>query len=405
MNFKKKNYTNKIRNGITFLIPALNEQESIKYTIDLCKKFLKKNPNIICEILVCDNNSTDKTVSIAKKNGCRVIIETNKGYGSNIINGIKKAKYNYIIFGDADGSYDFSDSKKFYELLEKDFDLVMGNRFSNKKSYKMAKNSMPILHRFFGNPVLSFIARFLFQIDIKDFHCGLRAIKKDSFYNGKIFICNGMEFATEVVAIASKLNLKVTQVPVKLYPDKRKSSSPHLNTWSDGWRHLKFILVMSHSKIFINFALFFLMINCSFHIFYFFREFLQLNILTNLNLVTSLFLNALSYVGFNLIILSIFLTNTIEKNYKIDFIKKEKIENFLTKINPDTYFKFSGIILLIIFYSIYFIFDVWKLSDYRFLDLNSNKVIYHILIFSQLIPILLFLIKMGFINYTLKDQD
>ena len=387
------------KNGITFLIPALNEEESIEYTINLCKKFCKKNPDIPCEILVCDNGSSDNTVLIAKKMGCTVVIEENKGYGSNIINGIKNSKYNNIIFGDADGSYDFSDSLKFYDLLEKDFDLVMGNRFSKIEEFQMEKKSMRFLHQYLGNPVLSLIARFMFQIKVTDFHCGLRALKKDAFFNGNIFLCKGMEFATEIVAVASKLGLKITEVPVKLYADKRKSSSPHLNTWRDGWRHLKFILTMSHSKIFINLAIIFLLINLGFHVFYIFREIFEINFLTNLNLVTSLFLNALSYIGLNLIILSIFLTRVIRSNYNFLFPQNEKVQIFLTKIKSDTYFKFSGIFLLIIFYSIYFLFSEWRMSEYSFLDLNSKVIIFHILIFSQSIPILIFLIKMGFVSY------
>jgi glycosyltransferase involved in cell wall biosynthesis len=402
MNLKNnQNYTSP-KKGLTFLIPALNEEESIGYTIKLCKRFIKKNPKIPCEILVCDNGSEDKTVFIAKKLKCNVIIENQKGYGINIINGIKNSQYNNIIFGDADGSYDFSDSLKFYNLLEKGFDLVMGNRFSKIEDFKMEKKSMRFLHKYLGNPVLSLIARSMFQIKVTDFNCGLRALKKNSFNNGNIFLCKGMEFATEVVAVASKLGLKVTEVPIKLYADKRKNASAHLNTWRDGWRHLKFILAMSHSKIFINFAIIFLLINFGFHLFYLFREIFQINLLTNLNLVTSLFLNALSYVGLNLIILSIFLSRTIRSNYNFLFPQNEKIQNILTKIESDTYFKLSGIFLLIIFYSIYFLFGEWRISGYNFLDLNSKKITYHILIFSQSIPILLFLIKMGFINYLVK---
>ena len=398
-NIYSDNQTTIQKNGVTFLIPALNEEESIQYTINLCKNFSKKNPDIPIEILVCDNDSSDNTVSIAKKMGCTVIIEKNKGYGSNIINGIKNSQYNNIIFGDADGSYDFSDSLKFYNLLEKGFDLVMGNRFSKIEEFKMEKKSMRFLHKYLGNPVLSLIARFMFQIKITDFHCGLRGLKKESFNNGNIFLCRGMEFATEVVAIASKLELKVTEVPVKLYADKRKNASPHLSTWRDGWRHLKFILAMSHSKIFINLAIIFLIINFSFHFFYFLRETFQVNFLTNLSLVTSLFLNALSYVGLNLIILSIFLTRTVRSNYNFSFPQNEKIHNILSKINSDTFFKLSGVFLIVIFYSVYTLFGEWKLSGYNFLDLNSKKIIYHILFFSQSIPISIFLIKMGFINY------
>ena len=401
-NTYKDDNSNDTKNGLTFLIPALNEEESIEYSVNLCKKFSKKNPDIPYEILVCDNDSKDNTVSIAKKMGCTVITEKNKGYGSNIINGIKNSKYDYIIFGDADGSYDFSDSRKFYNLLEEDFDLIMGNRFSKENDYKMEKKSMRFLHKYLGNPVLSFIARFMFQINITDFHCGLRALRKKAFNNGDIFLCKGMEFATEVVVVASKLGLKVTEVPVKLYADKRKKASPHLNTWRDGWRHLKFILAMSHSKIFINFAVFFLIINLTFHVFYFLREFFELNFFTNLSLVTSLFFNALSYIGLNLIILSIFLSKTIKTNYNVTFVENEKVQTMLAKINSDTFFKLSGIVLLILFYSIYFIFNTWKESGFIFLDLNSTKIISHILIFSQSIPILLFLIKMGFINYIIK---
>jgi glycosyltransferase involved in cell wall biosynthesis len=394
--------SNSTKNGITFLIPALNEEESIEFTINLCKKFSEKNPEIPCEILVCDNGSKDKTVSIASEMGCVVIIEIKKGYGSNIINGIKNSKYDYIIFGDADGSYDFSDSRKFYDLLEKDFDLIMGNRFSKNKEYQMEKKSMRILHKYLGNPVLSFIARFMFRVDISDFHCGLRALKKQSFDNGNIFLCKGMEFATEVVAVASKLELKIAEVPVKLFADKRKKASPHLNTWSDGWRHLKFILAMSQSKIFINFGIFFVMLNFLIHLLYLGREFFQINFLTNLSLVTSLFLNGLSYAGLSLIISSIFLSQMTKKNYNASFVKNEKFQNMILKISSDTFFKFSGIFSLIIVYSAYFIFSAWKDSGFLFLDLNSTKLLCHIIIFSQSVPFLLFSITMGFVTYLIK---
>jgi hypothetical protein len=156
---------------------------------------------------------------------------------------------------------------------------------------------------------------------------------------------------------------------------------------------------MSHTKIFTNLAIFLLLINLSFHLFYFLREFFELEILTNLNLVTSLFLNALSHVGLNLLILNIFLSKTVKTNYKIDFVENEILQSTLTKVSSDTYFKLAGIVLLILSYTSYFIFNTWLESKFTFLDLNSDILIYHILVFSQLVPILLFFIKMGFINY------
>ena len=388
--------------GVTFLIPALNEEESIEYTINLCKNFSSNYPEIPCEILICDNNSADNTVLVAKKIGCNVVIEKNKGYGSNIINGIKNSKYNNIIFGDADGSYDFSDSKNFYDLLSTNVDLVMGNRFSKIENYKMEKNAMPFLHKYLGNPVLSFIARFMFQIKVTDFHCGLRALKKKSFKNGEVFLCKGMEFATEVVVVASKLGLKISEVPTKLFVDKRRKTRPHLNTWKDGWRHLKFILAMSQSKIFTNLGIAFLLTNLGFHFFFLTREVFDINFLTNLSLVTSLFFNALSYIGLNLIILSIFLSETIKNNYNISFNEGDLVQKNLIEINSDTYFLLAGVSGIAIFYVAYYLFSLWKMSAYIFLDLTSTKVILNIVIFSQLIPLFLFFIKMGFITYTIK---
>jgi hypothetical protein len=224
-------------------MPCLNEEETIGYCISQAFEFLRR-ARIIGEILVADNGSTDNSIAIAKAAGARVVAVPEKGYGAALMGGIAAARGRYIIMGDADDSYDFSALEPFVEKLRDGYGLVMGNRFSGG----IMPGAMPALHRYLGNPVLSFVGRLFFNIPVGDFHCGLRGFSKSAINNLDL-TTTGMEFASEMIVKSSLNSLKICEVPTTLKPDGR-SRPPHLKTWRDGWRHLKFLLMYSPKWLF-----------------------------------------------------------------------------------------------------------------------------------------------------------
>ena len=228
---------------VSIVMPCLNEAETLATCIRKAKNFLSENL-IKGEIIVADNGSTVGSQKIAKEMGARVVHVIQKGYGNALQGGFEAAQSPYIVMGDADDSYDFSDLMKFINALDEGYELVMGNRFKGG----IMPGAMPFLHRYLGNPVLSWIARLFFKSNIEDFHCGLRGFKKDALTRLNLRT-TGMEFASEMVVKATMKNLKITEVPIILYPDGR-TRPPHLRTWSDGWRHLRFLLLYSPRWLF-----------------------------------------------------------------------------------------------------------------------------------------------------------
>jgi glycosyltransferase involved in cell wall biosynthesis len=222
----------------------LNEAETLERCIVKAKTFITKN-SLEGEVIIGDNGSTDGSQEIAIRNGAIVVNVPSKGYGSALIGGITAANGKYIIMGDSDDSYDFSDLMPFIDEIRKDNDVVMGNRFKGG----IQKDAMPPLHYWLGNPVLSFIGRLFFNSKIGDFHCGIRCFTKEAFLKMDLQT-TGMEFATEMIVKAELLGMKISEVPVKLYPDGR-SRPPHLRTWRDGWRHLRFMLLYSPAWLFL----------------------------------------------------------------------------------------------------------------------------------------------------------
>ena len=232
--------------SITILMPCLNEAETIGKCINKARSSLKKLDGGVLreEILIADNGSTDGSVEIAESLGARVINVEKKGYGSALNAGIDAAKGDFIIMGDADDSYDFSNIQPFIDKLNEGYDLVMGNRFAGG----IEPGAMTFSHRYIGNPVLSGIGRLFFNTKIRDFHCGMRAFRKDSIL--KIGLCTtGMEFASEMVVKSVLFGLRIAEVPIKLYPDGR-NRPPHLRSIPDGLRHLKFLLIYSPKWLF-----------------------------------------------------------------------------------------------------------------------------------------------------------
>lgn len=228
---------------LTILMPCLNEAETLATCISKAKHFLEQE-KIQGEILVADNGSSDGSQKIARQQGAKVISVVSKGYGAALKSGIKIAQGRYIIMGDADDSYDFSNLMPFIVKLREGYDFVMGNRFNGG----IIDGAMPFLNRYFGNPILSFIGRIFFKSKIGDFHCGLRGFRRERFL-GLNLQGDGMEFASEMIVRATLQNLKITEVPTQLFPDGR-SRRPHLRPWRDGWRHLRLLLLLSPRWLF-----------------------------------------------------------------------------------------------------------------------------------------------------------
>ena len=229
---------------LTILMPCLNEEETLEVCIRKAQCFLD-NYDVKGEVLIADNGSLDQSVTIAEACGARVVHIEEKGYGAALLGGINSAKGEYVIMGDADDSYDFSNLMPFLNGLRKGNDLVMGNRFAGG----IDSGAMPFLHKYVGNPILSFLGRLFFDLKTNDFHCGLRGFKNDRIRDLKLRT-TGMEFASELVVRSSIANYSISEVPTRLAKDGR-SRPPHLQTWRDGWRHLVFLLLYSPKWLFL----------------------------------------------------------------------------------------------------------------------------------------------------------
>ena len=228
---------------VSIIMPCLNEAETLETCIKKAQRFITEN-DLAGEVIIADNGSDDGSQEIARRLNARVVNIPTKGYGSALKGGIEAAKGKYIIMGDADDSYDFSNLNPFVRKLRNGYDLVMGNRFKGG----IESGAMPFLHRYLGNPVLTGIGKLLFGSPCDDFHCGLRGFRKDAITNLDLQT-TGMEFASEMVVKATLYKMQITEVPTTLSPDGR-SRPPHLNTWRDGWRHLRFLLMYSPRWLF-----------------------------------------------------------------------------------------------------------------------------------------------------------
>jgi glycosyltransferase involved in cell wall biosynthesis len=228
---------------LTILMPCLNEAETLARCIDKARAYLARS-KVEGEVLVADNGSTDGSQALAVAHGARVVAIASRGYGAALLGGIDAALGRFVVMGDSDDSYDFSDLEGFVTKLREGFQLVMGNRFQGG----IEPGAMPRLHRYLGNPVLTGIGRLLFQSPSGDFHCGLRGFDRAAI-QGLGLRATGMEFASEMVVKATIHRLRIAEVPARLSPDGR-SRPPHLRSWRDGWRHLRFLLVFSPRGLF-----------------------------------------------------------------------------------------------------------------------------------------------------------
>jgi glycosyltransferase involved in cell wall biosynthesis len=314
---------------LTILMPCLNEAETLEVCIKKAQRFLNDN-NINGEVLIADNGSTDGSQDIASANGARVVHIPEKGYGSALIGGCNASYGKYVIMGDADDSYNFLNLMPFLEKLREGYDLVMGNRFKGG----IEKDAMPPLHKYLGNPVLSGIGRLIYHSNIGDFHCGLRGynVKSIRALNLK---SQGMEYASEMVVQATLHKLKVTEVPTTLSKDGR-TRPPHLRSWSDGWRHLKYLLTHSPSFLFLYPGMLFILLGV---ICFITAEFVANSVSIYLLIISSI----LFICGFSLLLYSrLAKLHAINTNYIPTEDKRKK-----SKINDDKYI-FQGLEIFLV---------------------------------------------------------
>lgn len=229
---------------LSVVMPCLNESATVGICVRKILDAMARH-GIRGEVIVADNGSTDGSREIAAESGARVVPIETRGYGSALRGGIAAARGQFVLMGDADDSYDFTGLNAFVAKLREGYDLVMGNRFQGG----ILPGAMPPLHRYLGNPVLTGIGRLFFKSPVGDFHCGLRAFRKDAIERLGLRTL-GMEFATEMVVKATAFGLRITEIPTTLSPDGR-GRAPHLRTWRDGWRHLRFLLLYSPRWLFL----------------------------------------------------------------------------------------------------------------------------------------------------------
>src|SRR3990170_2643682 len=234
---------------LSIVMPCLNEADPLAACIEKARRALKEG-GISGEVIVADNGSTDGSPEIARKHGARVVNVTARGYGNALMGGIAAARGTYVLMGDADESYDFLEAPRFLAKLRQGYDLVQGCRLSSGGGTVMP-GAMPWLHRWWGNPMFSLLARRWFRAPVHDVYCGLRAFRRD-LSERLDQRCTGMEFATEMIIRASLYGAKIAEVPITLRPDGRKAHAPHLKTFRDGWRTLRFFLMYSPRQLFLG---------------------------------------------------------------------------------------------------------------------------------------------------------
>ncbi len=233
---------------LSVVVPCLNEADTLGACIDAILETVEAH-GIPTEVIIADNGSTDGSVEIAREKGVRVVPVAEKGYGNALMGGIAAARGRYVIMGDADGSYDFREIPRFVEQLRGGHELVQGCRLASGGG-RVLPGAMPFLHRWLGNPLFSFLARLWFRTPVHDVYCGLRGFVRE-LPDRLAQRCPGMEFATEMIVKASLTGVRIAEVPITLHPDGRVSHEPHLRTFQDGWRTLRFYLMYSPRWLFL----------------------------------------------------------------------------------------------------------------------------------------------------------
>lgn len=338
---------------LTILMPCLNEAETLAICIKKAKQFLEES-GVNGEIVIADNGSTDGSQKIAEENGARVVNVPEKGYGAALIGGCHGALGKYVIMGDADDSYDFLHLTPFVEKLREGYDLVMGNRFKGG----IEPGAMPPLHRYLGNPVLSFIARLFFPCKIGDYHCGLRGYNRESILKLGL-VTTGMEYASEMVVKSTLNHLRIAEVPTTLKKDGR-SHAPHLRSWSDGWRHLKFLLMHSPNWLFMYPGLILFFLGLILTIILSFRN-IQIGSV-GLGVHTLMYSAAAMMVGTNLVMFSLFVRSYASVT---GFIPTEsKLDKWLEETTTERGVLIGVLLFLVGIAVTIFAFYIWRKNGF-----------------------------------------
>lgn len=338
---------------VSVVIPCLNEEQSIGICIRKARSAIKKN-KLSGEIIVSDNGSTDHSVAIAKSSGARVVYQRLKGYGNALRKGIDEARGKFIIMGDADDSYDFRELNRFIEKWREGFDLVMGTRLRGK----ILPGAMLWHHRWIGNPVLTGILNIFFKAGISDAHCGLRGFSKEAYKKMDIRT-SGMEFASELVIKAAKLKLKIAEIPITYYPAKR-SRSPHLRSFHDGWRHLRFMLMFSPFHLFFIPGMFFIFLGMTLILVLFPGPIKFAGVIFDIH--TMFFGMIFTLMGIQIIIIGIFARIF---SYTERFsIKENLIERYLKRLTLETSLIIGSVIALIGISGDIFVFIKWAQTGF-----------------------------------------
>lgn len=353
-------------NKISIILPCLNEEKAIASCLDEIKKTIKDN-SLKAEIIVVNNNSTDNTASILsqyKENLPELIVvdEEKGGYGFAYLKGLEIARGEYIFMADADGTYNFSEIPNFIKKLEQGNDLVIGDRFSDK----MEDDSMPWLHKYIGNPFLSSLVRLFFGVKIHDIHCGARAMTRDALKKLKLYT-GGMEFASEMIISATKKNLKITEIPIEY---RKRIGESKLNSWVDGWRHLRFILLYSPLVLFFLPGLFiFISGIILMFVFYFYEPVIfGIHFYTHPVFIFSLMI----ILGYQLILFSFF-----SKIYAITHLGDQSrfLESLFSRITIEKTILIGTIIIIIGGFIYVSIFKGWVNSGLGSLDEIKESIV------------------------------
>ena len=296
---------------ISFVVPCLNEAATLRAVIEDCHEGGQATGQPY-EIIVADNGSVDGSQEIAARNGAVVVSVAQRGYGAALIAGIHAAHGRYVLMGDADATYDFRQAPQFLAKLNQGYAVVMGNRFKGM----IAPGAMPFLHRYLGNPVLSALGRLFFGITIGDFHCGLRAFNREAILALNLR-CTGMEFASEMVIKSSLMDLRTAEIPTNLRPNP-PGRTPHLKTWRDGWRHLKFMLSFSPKYSLLPIAGFLWLVAVAL-VFFFVRQLVPFTGSNTLIFAASCFVAAMSIMSDYLLTREMLYSRFIGRKTKVSF--------------------------------------------------------------------------------------
>ena len=349
---------------LSVVMPCLNEADTLRTCIEKALKAIAE-AGLSAEIVVADNGSMDGSQVIAIEAGARLVQVSSPGYGNALMGGIAAARGKFIIMGDADDSYDFLELAKFVHKLREGYDIVQGCRLP-RGGGTVKPGAMPFLHRWWGNPMFTFMARWWFRAPIHDIYCGLRGFTKE-FYERLNQRCTGMEFATEMVIKASLHGARIAEVPITLHPDGRKAHAPHLKTFRDGWRTLRFFALFSPRWLFLFPSALLCLLGAVGYVLAMPQVFIR-NI--GFDAHTLLFASLAIIIGYQCFVFAIF-TKTFAVNEGL-MPRDERLERFFTIVNLERGLMMGLLVLGVGASLLLWAVNEWRLTGFGHLDYSST---------------------------------